>query len=191
VAAAECALVVVGASLGGVRALRHVLPALPAAFPIPVAIVLHRHPRSGEIVTRQLQEHTALTVTEADDKQPIEAGVFLAPADYHLLVEPGWFSLSLDPPEGYARPSVDVLFESAAATYGPRVVGVVLTGANQDGAEGTRHIRERGGRVIAQDPATADARQMPEAAIAAGADLALPLAGIGAHLFELAAGALR
>jgi two-component system chemotaxis response regulator CheB len=125
-------------------------------------------------------------VHEPEDKQPLQQGAFVAPADYHLLVEPGWFALSLDAPESYSRPSVDVLFASAADAYGAAVQGVVLTGSNHDGARGTASIRRQGGSVLAQAPEGAEARRMPEAAITAGADLTLPLARIGAHLRSLA-----
>ena len=180
------AIILVGASMGGVRALETVLPALDQDFPIPVALVLHRHPHSGDVLVKQIQRNTQLTVCEPEDKQPLVPGVFVAPADYHLLLEDGWFGLSVDPPENHARPSVDVLFESAAHVDGSRVLGVVLTGANRDGARGTALIRGRGGSVIVQDPETAEASQMPQAALAAGADIVLPLEEIGPYLARLA-----
>jgi two-component system chemotaxis response regulator CheB len=174
-----------GASLGGMRALSIVLSELDESYPIPIAVVLHRHALSGDMVQRQLRESVRLAVREPEDKQPIERGIFVAPADYHLLVEPGWFTFSLDAPESYARPSVDALFQSAADAYGAGVQGVVLTGTNQDGALGTAAIGKQGGSVIAQEPNGAEAGAMPQAAIAAGADLVLPLEAIGAHLRSL------
>lgn len=181
---ARCSIIVIGASLGGMRALEVILPTLPKSFAIPIAIVLHRHAQSGEIVTRQIQKYTELTVREPEDKEPIVPGVFVAPANYHLLVEPGWFGLSLDPPEVYARPAIDVLFESAANAYGQQVLGIILTGASTDGARGTEYIRELGGMVVAQNPATAEVARMPEAAIALGVDLTLELTSIGPWLSD-------
>jgi two-component system chemotaxis response regulator CheB len=178
-------IITFGASMGGVRALEIVLSALDEDFPTPVALVLHRHARSGSILVKQIQRSTRLPVCEPEDKQPVAPGVYVAPADYHLIVERGWFGLSVDPPENHARPSVDVLFESAVHAYGARVLGIVLTGANRDGARGTALIRQHGGSVIAQDPDTAEAPQMPTAAIAAGADIVLALADIGPHLLNL------
>ena len=163
------ALVVVGGSLGSARALQVVLGSLSSSITQPLAVVLHRHPQSGGHLLEGLRRATSLTVTEVEDKQPLGPGVFVAPADYHLLVEPGWFSLSLDAPVCYARPSVDVLFESAARIYGADVVGVVLTGANRDGERGVSAIRARGGIVVAEDPDRAEAGEMPRAAVQAGA----------------------
>ena len=123
---------------------------------------------------------------DADDKQWIKPGtVYFAPADYHLLVEKGEFSLSVDEAVHHSRPSIDVLFESAADAYGAALIGVILTGANDDGAAGARRIKSRGGLVVAQDPKTAEAPAMPAAAIAAGAvDQILPLDQIGPFLVE-------
>ena len=177
-----CAIIVIGASLGGMRALEVILPTLPKSFTIPIAIVLHRHAQSGEIVTKHIQKYTELTVREPEDKEPIAPGIFVAPADYHLLVEPGWFGLSLDPPEVYARPAIDVLFESAATAFGRQVVGVILSGASTDGARGTACVRELGGIVVAQNPVTAEVARMPKAAVAIGVDHTLELASIGPWL---------
>jgi len=163
-------LVVVGASLGGVEALSRLLGALPKGFGVPVAVVQHRHRFSDDALLSALQPHTPLHVCEPDDKEPMEAGsVYMAPADYHLLAATGWFELSTEAPVHHARPSVDVLFESAADAYGAGVVAVVLTGANADGARGATAVRDRGGVVIVQDAATAEAPQMPGAAVQAGA----------------------
>lgn len=162
-------LAVVGTSLGGLHALEVILAALPKKFSLSIAIVQHRYRFSeGELVAH-LQQQSALPITEVTDKQPIVAGeVYLAPADYHLLVEElGYFALSTDAPVHYARPAIDVLFESAADAYGKQVVGIVLTGASQDGAAGLAKIYAEGGLTIVQDPATAESSTMPKAAIAA------------------------
>lgn len=182
-------LLVVGASLGGVQALRLLLGGLPAELGIAVAVAQHRHRHSDDALLGALRPHTPLALGEPDDKEPIRAGtVYFAPADYHLLVAPGWFELSTDPPVCHARPSIDVLFESAADTFGSDVLAVVLTGANDDGVQGARRIQEAGGTVIAQDPATAEAPQMPQAVIQAGvAHHVVPVAEIAALVIELVA----
>jgi two-component system chemotaxis response regulator CheB len=128
-----------------------------------------------------------LPVSDADDKQPIlPRHVYLAPPDYHLLIQRGWFSLSTEEHVHFARPSIDVLFESAADAYGEQVIGLILTGANQDGAAGLARIKERGGVAIVQDPSTAERGEMPDAALAATvADAVLPLEEIGPFLYGL------
>src|SRR5688500_8607247 len=129
-------IIVVGTSWGGLAALRTLAGALPREFGLPIAVVQHRHKDSDRLLATVLQDHTALAVCEVEDKQPLQPGfLFIAPADYHLLVERGHFSLSTDAPVRYSRPSIDVAFTSAADSYGARAVGVVLTGANADGAE--------------------------------------------------------
>ena len=180
-------LVVVGASWGGMRAIGDVLCDLPSNFPPAIAVAQHRGVTSTGGLAHVLQRRSKLPVVDADDKEHIEPGrVYLAPADYHLLVEPGSFALSVDARVQYSRPSIDVLFESAADSYGQRVVGVLLTGANEDGADGLAAIRRAGGFTIAQDPATAESPAMPAAAIAAGAaDKVLPLSAIAPFLVEL------
>lgn len=181
-------LVVVGTSLGGLYALRTLFAALPRDFPIAMAVVQHRHRDSDETLRNALQRTTALAVCEAEDKQPLTPGqVCLAPADYHLMVENGTFALSTDEPVLYARPSIDVLFESAANAYGPRVIGVILTGASADGAAGLAAIKARGGMTVVQEPTTAECRVMPEAALAnVAADYVLPLDEIARLLVRLA-----
>ncbi|XWK89574.1 MAG: chemotaxis protein CheB [Phormidium sp.] len=177
-------IVVIGASLGGLNALEVILSQLPKNLPVAVAIAQHRHKSSdGELIT-YLQETSFLPVKEAEDKQPITPGiVFLAPADYHLLVEPGYFALSTDAPVTYARPSIDVLFESAADAYDRQVIGIILTGASSDGAKGLAKIQAYGGTVIVQNPATAECPVMPEAAIkAVKMPQILPLAEIAPFL---------
>lgn len=161
-------IAVVGTSWGGLAALRALVGGLPAGFGLPVVVVQHRHKQSDTLLTSLLQDSTALCVTEVEDKMPITPGnVFVGPADYHLLVEQGYFSLSTDEPVRYSRPSIDVMFESAADAYGDRVVGVVLTGANADGARGLRRIADRGGMALVQMPQTAESPTMPAAALEA------------------------
>lgn len=180
-------IVVVGTSLGGLDALKVLLSGLPASFDIPIAIVQHRTKRSDEALVKLLSAETSLLVTEANDKDEIERGrVYCAPADYHLLVEPGMFALSIDEPVNYSRPSIDVLFESAAETYGAQVIGVLLTGASKDGAAGCVRIKARGGVTLVQDPVTALAPTMPAAAISAqAADQVLTLTSIPLALVQL------
>lgn len=161
-------IVLVGASWGGLAALRTLISALPADFSLPVVCVQHRHRDSTSVLAPILQEHSRLSVCEVEDKSPIAGGkVYIAPADYHLLVERGHFSLSVDEPVRYSRPSIDVAFESASDAYGSGVIGVVLTGANADGARGLKRIVERGGLALVQEPATAESPPMPIAALRA------------------------
>ena len=162
------AIVVIGTSAGGLDALRVLVAGLPSGYPIPVAVVQHRHRDSDAMLARFLQDFTDLRVCEVEDKQPVEAQrVFVAPANYHMLVEQGHFSLSIDAPVRYSRPSIDVALGSAADAYAHRAVGVVLTGANADGAIGLRRVADRGGLAVVQDPATAEAAAMPRAALKA------------------------
>jgi two-component system chemotaxis response regulator CheB len=180
--------VLIGASAGGVEAVGGLLGALPRAFGATVIVVIHVPPTNDNLLVRVLAPRCALPVCEASDKEPAESGkVYVAPPGYHLLVEPErTFALSLDEPVNFSRPSLDVLFESAAHAYRDRLLGIVLTGANADGAEGLRVVRELGGAAWVQDPATAHASAMPSAAIErAGADhimtlteLAHALAGV-------------
>jgi two-component system chemotaxis response regulator CheB len=183
----DYSIVVVGASLGGTKALTSLLSALPDRFALPLAIVLHRSADGDATLRHLLQRHSTLPVLEAEDKMPLAAGhVYLAPADYHLLVGSTEFSLSTEAPVGFARPSIDVLFESASAAHGSKALGVVLTGASADGAQGAAKIRERGGTVVVQDPETAECPVMPRAAIAAdAASSILPLEAIPALLADL------
>jgi two-component system chemotaxis response regulator CheB len=163
-------LVAVGASWGGLDAIGRLLAALPPTFRSPVAIVQHRAAATPDGVMRQyLETRCPLTVVDAEDKVPVEEGkVYLAPPDYHLLVDDGVLALSLEAPVDFSRPSVDVLFETAADCYGPDLAAVVLTGANDDGSRGAVAVKRAGGTVLVQDPAEAERREMPEAAIAAG-----------------------
>lgn len=177
-------IVVIGASLGGLHAIRTILEGLPREFPLPVAIVQHRDKNSEEPLSLYLQTYSNLETIEVCDKDNIEPGrVFIAPSDYHLLIEDGWFSLSTDAQVWYSRPSIDVLFESAAFVYGRRTIGIILTGANQDGTNGLKKIKRHGGLTIAQDPVTAECGIMPESAILAHAvDKVMPLESISGFL---------
>jgi len=182
------ALIALGASWGGMRALTTVLGALPAGFELPVAVTQHRPAAGGgNLLEAALRRGSRLEVVAATDKEPLLGGrVYVAPADYHLLVERGHVALSTDDLVQFARPAIDVLFESAADSYGAGVVGVLLTGVNEDGAAGLAHIAAAGGYTIAQDPATAEQPQMPAAAIARGAARrVLPLERIGPFLAGL------
>ena len=159
-------IVVVGTSWGGLNALRELVGKLPANFRVPTVLVQHRHRQSDHLLSTFLQERTQLTVAEVEDKMPIEPGMlFVAPADYHLLIDRGVFALSTDPPVRYSRPSIDVTFYSAADAYGAATIGVVLTGANSDGSRGLRRIFDRDGLALVQDPTTAESPTMPSAAI--------------------------
>lgn len=182
--------VVVGVSTGGVHALQKLLGQLPADFPLPVLIVQHIGADAGSGLAKLLDERCPLSVKEADEQDEILPGrVYLAPPNYHLLVErDGFLSLSADAYVSFARPSVDVLFESAAAVFGPGLIGIVLTGANYDGSQGLKIIKQKGGTAIVQDPTDAEARQMPQAAIAAtGVDYVVALNDMAALLRQLAA----
>lgn len=180
-------LVAIGTSLGGLSALKTVLIFLPKEFSAAIAIVQHRHRESDKALSSFLQQFTPLPVHEVEDKECIQPGhVYFAPADYHLLVEEGYFSLSVDDPVSYARPSIDVLLESVADTYGERAIGVILTGANQDGVQGLAALKAQGGMTIVQTPDTAESPVLPNAAIATvGVDLVLPLSQIAPCLIRL------
>ena len=180
-------LIVMGCSLGGMQALQKIFSSLTNDFCVPIAVVQHRHKNSNEGLPSYFRRQSKLCVIDVDDKQPIKPGcIYLAPADYHLLVERGEFSLSVDAAVAYSRPSIDVLFESAADAYRENLVGVVLTGANADGARGAAKIKRRGGIVVVQDPATAEAPAMPQATIdEVRVDRILPLDRIGPYLVEL------
>ena len=158
-------IVVVGTSWGGLAALRTLVAGLPDSFQMAVTLVQHRHKDSDHLLRTLLQERSTLRVFEVEDKMPLEHGhIYVAPPNYHTLIEPGYFSLSTDAPVRFSRPSIDVTFASAADSYAHRTVGIVLTGANEDGAEGLRRISDRGGMAIVQNPETAESRPMPEAA---------------------------
>jgi len=184
-----CDLIVIGASWGGLAALENVLGALPQDFATPIAIAQHRAADSGSGgLSWVLGRRVSREVCEPGDKDPIEPRrIYVAPPDYHLLVESYGFALSTDGLVHHARPSIDVLFDSAADVYADRLVAVILTGANDDGAYGMMRVRRRGGVTIAQDPAGAERPEMPVAAIATGAvQRVLPLDEIAPTLVELA-----
>jgi len=177
-------LVVAGASAGAIEALRVVLSALATDHP-PIAIVVHVPSHTPSLLPSLFSEVTAF---EAEDKQPLQTGaVYFAPPDYHLLAErAGVLSLNADDPVHFSRPAIDVLFESAAAGFGPRALGVLLTGANSDGALGLKAIHESGGFTVVQHPDTAQARAMPQAALGLFTpDRVLDLFGIRDLLAEL------
>jgi two-component system chemotaxis response regulator CheB len=181
-------VIVLGCSMGGMSAMEQIFGVLPKHFPVPIVVAQHRYRTSGEALPSFLRRHSKLNVVDALDKQWIHPGnVYLAPADYHLFVDRGGeLSLSVDAAVSYSRPSIDVLFESAADAYHSGAVGVVLTGANADGARGAARIKQRGGFVVVQDPKTAESPDMPQAAIAATrVDRILPLDRIGPFLVEL------
>lgn len=180
-------LVVIGASAGGLSAVTRILSALPPAFPASIAIVQHRRPDANSLLSDLLAQKSPLPVSEPSHGAPIRPRhVYLAPADYHLLIEPGAFALSIDPPICCSRPSIDALFESAAAAYRNQVVGVVLTGANADGSAGAARLHESGAAVIVQDPRDAEVPTCPAAALARvpGATV-LPISEIASRLSAL------
>ena len=177
--------VVIGASAGGIEALLALLPALPASMPFAVLCILHMPPDRDSRLAELFAERVRVRVREAADKEEIRSGtVYFAVPGYHLSVERDrTFSLSCEPPVHFARPAIDVLMESAADAYGSALAGVLLTGANQDGADGMARIRACGGLTIVQDPQEAQSATMPEQAIAKCAPhLVLPLADIAALL---------
>lgn len=180
--------VVIGASAGGVSALFSVLGALPQGFSLPVLCVLHLPEGRDSQLAEVLQRRLARPVLEAVDKARIENGVvYVAGPGYHLSVERDFtLSLSQEDPVHFSRPAIDFLFESAADAYGPSLLGVLLTGANEDGARGLLYIKQSGGRTIVQDPRDAQVALMPEAALALHSpDQILSLSGIGQLLATL------
>lgn len=180
--------VVVGCSAGGLEALRRLLVPLPADFPLPIVVVAHVAPDSGSLLAELLSNACSLRVAEAQEKDVVKPGrVYIAPPGYHLLVERDEsLSFSVDEKVCNVRPSIDVLFQSAADVWAERLIGVLLTGANSDGTGGLRAIRGRGGYCLVQDPAQAFAQTMPRSAISAGlADSILPLDDMGRQLAAL------
>lgn len=180
--------VAIGCSAGGFDALRVILPALPVGFNKSVVVVIHLSPEKESLVAKTFEGRLSLPVKEAEDKEVMEKGkVYVAPPNYHLLVEPdGSFSLSVDDPENCSRPSIDVLFDSAAHVFGEKMIGVLLTGANADGANGLREVRTCGGTAVVQDPATAQYRTMPQAGRElADPQLVMPLEDIALWLANL------
>jgi len=180
--------IVMGVSSGGMSAMKIMLPIFPKNFSIPVIIVQHIGARAVNEWIKLLHNKCRIHIKEADEKELIEPGnVYIAPANYHLLIEKDrTFSLTIDERVNYARPAIDVLFESAAETYGKSLIGIVLTGSNHDGTAGIKRIQECGGLTIVEDPATAQSAFMPASAISAiQPDYILPLKEIIETLVKL------
>jgi two-component system chemotaxis response regulator CheB len=180
---------VAGLSTGGLGALKELLAALPGTFPVPILVVQHLSPDSTDSMAALADQWTSLQVKEADDGETPRPGVvYLAPANYHLQVETdGSLSLSTDAPVNYSRPSVDVLFETAARAHGPALAGIILTGAGSDGSQGLRRIQEHGGLTVVQAPEDAACSAMPKAALRlVRADYVIALAELPELLIKLA-----
>jgi two-component system chemotaxis response regulator CheB len=162
------ACILIGASAGGVEALGHLLPRLPAGLAIPVCVVLHLPPQSTSLLPQIFAGRCAVPVKEIEDGEPLCAGgVYFAAPNYHFLIDTGpRVALSVDDPVHFSRPSIDVLFLSGADVFGAATCALLLSGSNQDGAEGLRSIAERGGTVMIQDPQEAQAPEMALAALA-------------------------
>jgi two-component system chemotaxis response regulator CheB len=185
---AQVDAIVIGGSSGALEALAVLLPAIPAACAVPIAIVIHLPPTRPSHLPEVLAPRATLPVREAEDKEPAEPGViYVAPPNYHLLIERGrTFALSDDQPLHFSRPAIDVLFESAAEAYGARLAGVLLSGANADGAGGMNAIKRAGGLAIVQAPDDAETPVMPRAALALiQTDYVLPAREIGPMLGRL------
>jgi two-component system, chemotaxis family, protein-glutamate methylesterase/glutaminase len=182
-------VVAIGTSWGGLAALTKLLGDLPPDFGIPVVVVQHRSRDSERLLVQLLQDATDLRVCEIEDKDTLRPGtVHVAPANYHVLIEDGYASLTVEEPVRFSRPSIDVMLTSAADTYGSAAIGVVLTGANEDGARGLAQIVKRGGRALVQNPKTAEIPIMPEAAIRAVPTAeVLSLDALVSRLIELSA----
>ena len=177
----------IGTSWGGLAAMSRLLGDLPGDFSLPVVVVQHRSKDSDRLLSELLQDATDLKVSEVEDKEPLMPGtVHIAPANYHVLIDAGYLSLTLEEPVRFSRPSIDVMLSSAADTYGSAAIGVVLTGANEDGARGLSDIVKRGGRALVQDPRTAEIPIMPDAALKAvpSAEV-LTLEALAPRLIEL------
>jgi len=180
--------IVIGVSSGGMITLNTILRHLPSDFALSIIIVQHQHPESDDFIAKFLDAKCSLTVKQADEKESILPGViYIAPPNYHLMIEEDrTFSLTIDKRVHYARPSIDILFETAADVFGEKLVGIILTGANKDGSHGLRKIKESGGLTIVQDPDTAEVDTMPKAAIASTKiDYILPLEKIGPFICTL------
>jgi len=181
--------IIIGASAGGFVALSAILSRLPADYNVPVIVVQHRSKDYKDLLEDVLQQKCKIRIKQADEKEKAESGfVYLAPPDYHLLIEEDLtFSLSDDPPVNYSRPSIDVTFESAAETFREKLIGIILTGANQDGSKGIATVKKFGGTTIAQDPREAQFYLMPQSAVNTGTiDYIMPLKGIWEFLIKKA-----
>lgn len=165
----EAKAIAIGASAGAVQALLRVLPPLPASYPLPILIVVHVPPDRGNALVSLFETRCQMIVKEAEDKEPLAPGtIYFAPSDYHLLVETnGCLALSSDDPVNHSRPAIDILLETAADAFGAALVGMVLTGANEDGASGLSAVCAANGLAIVEDPASASSPAMPAAALAA------------------------
>jgi len=161
--------IVIGVSSGGMEAMKFLFSALPREFSIPIIVVQHMSPHSDSQWISVVKKNFPLEFKEADEKEKILPGhIYIAPPNYHLLVEADRsFSLSVEPKVNYARPAIDVLFQTASMVYKEKLIGIVLTGSNHDGAEGLKQIKVCGGLCIVQDPATAASSYMPQAALEA------------------------
>jgi two-component system chemotaxis response regulator CheB len=180
--------IVIGCSAGGLFALLEILSSLPEYFILPIVIVQHRSKEEPTLLEEVLSHKCRIRIRQAEEKEPIEAGVvYFAPPDYHLLIEEDrTFSLSFEPPVNFSRPSIDILFETAAAVFRKKLLGIILTGASRDGTEGIKSIRQAKGTTIAQDPATAHYPFMPQSAIDTGCvQHILDLNGIKDLLFSI------
>ncbi len=180
--------IVIGTSTGGLDALSKILPKLPGSFPIPIIVVQHLHPHSSDNLRDYFEKKCALKIKEADEKEQIARGyVYTAPANYHLLIEEDeTFALSINGKVNYCRPSIDVLFESAAEVYQSKLIGIILTGANNDGAVGLKKVKQSGGLVIVQNPDGAVSNTMPRSALAVcKADYVLSLKEITNFMKEI------
>ena len=180
-------LIVFGCSWGGFYALREIFGSLPPDFRVPIVVVQHRMAQAEDSLHSSMQSASRLPIADVTDKEPLLGGaIYLAPSDYHTIVEGKYLALSTEEVVQFARPSIDVLFESAANSYGGDLIAVILTGANEDGAEGLRRVKELGGYTIVQHPDTAIRREMPDAALAkVRPDRVMTLSEIGPHLVEL------
>lgn len=179
------AAVVIGASAGALEALSGILPLLPSDFPLPIMVVVHVPPDKRSVLAELFEAKCQVKVLEVEDKEPVKPGtVYFAPPDYHLLVEDDdRLALSSEEPVLFSRPSIDVLFESAADIWGERLIGIILTGANHDGSKGLKAVAAAGGTTIVQNPDEASATAMPEAAITATPDATImSLSEIAAYL---------
>lgn len=183
-------IVAIGTSAGGLNALTHVLRSLPRTFPCSIVVVQHLSPEHRSWIANLLGRSTQLSVKQAEHNEFLLPGtVYVAPPDEHLLVGPGKVQLAHTQLVHFSRPSIDLLFESVAGTYGSRSLGVVLSGSGSDGATGIRAIKEAGGSTMAQDPETAEFPPMPKAAVRTGCiDFVVPLEKIGQMLMEQCAG---
>ena len=180
-------LIAIGASLGGFIAVRTVLEGLPKDLGCGIVVAQHRANDPYSRLVDLLAKTCPLPLVEPEDKTRIEPNhVYLAPSDYHMLVEPGSVSLSVDPPLLYARPSIDILFESVADSYGAAAIGVILTGSNEDGASGATAIKKAGGRLVVQDPSTAQSPVAPLAVLAKTAvDEVVPVEEVASTIVKL------